>query len=163
VRHFLLRRTKGQAAPDLPPRTEDEIVVELEGEQRKLYEAELKRARAQLLGSDQPRSSTAVRFNILASLLRLRQICCHPALVDAAHADLPSAKLDALLERLEDLRDEGHQVLVFSQFVGMLELIRPRLAAAGIEHLMLTGQTEDRGGARRQFHPTAPRPSSCSR
>jgi hypothetical protein len=144
VNHFLMRRTKAQAAPDLPSRTEDDIIVELEGEQRVLYDAELKRARAHLLGVDTNRALAAVRFNVLTSLLRLRQICCHPALVDPAHRDLPSAKLDALLERLEELRDEGHQVLVFSQFVGMLQLIRARLVAAGIDHLMLTGATENR-------------------
>ncbi|MBS0632144.1 MAG: DEAD/DEAH box helicase [Verrucomicrobia bacterium] len=144
VRHFLLRRTKAQAAPDLPTRTEDDLVVELEPAQRKLYDAELKRARAQLLGIDTNSALAAVRFNVLSSLLRLRQICCHPALVDPAHKDLPSAKLDALLEHLEELRDEGHQVLVFSQFVEMLELIRTRLTTAGIGHLMLTGATENR-------------------
>ena len=144
ARHFLLRRTKGQVATDLPPRTEDEIVVDLEPAQRKLYDAELKRARAKLLGLETDRALDSVRFNILASLLRLRQICCHPALVDPAHAAMPSAKLDALMERLEELRDEGHQVLVFSQFVEMLKLIRPRLAAAGIGHLMITGSTENR-------------------
>ncbi len=144
VRHFLLRRTKAQAAPDLPSRTEDDLVVELEGEQRQLYDAELKRVRAQLLGVQNNTALAAVRFNVLASLLRLRQICCHPALVDPAHAHLPSAKLDALLERLEELRDEGHQVLVFSQFVTMLEIIRDRLRATGIAHLMLTGSTENR-------------------
>ncbi|MFI5337866.1 MAG: DEAD/DEAH box helicase, partial [Opitutales bacterium] len=144
VRHFLLRRTKAQVATDLPARTEDEIVVELEPAQRKLYDAELKRARAQLLGLETDRALDAVRFHILSSLLRLRQICCHPALIDPVHAHLPSAKLDALLERLEELRDEGHQVLVFSQFVGMLELIRLRLVDAGIGHLMLTGATENR-------------------
>lgn len=144
VRHFLLRRTKAQAAPDLPPRTEDEIIVELEGEQRRLYDAELKRARAHLLGVETSKALDAVRFHVLASLLRLRQICCHPALVDPAHAELPSAKLEALLERVEELAEEGHQVLVFSQFVGMLEIIRDRLAAAGIGHLILTGATENR-------------------
>lgn len=144
VRHFLLRRTKAQAAPDLPSRTEDDLVVELEGEQRKLYEAELKRARGHLLGIEDNSALAPVRFNVLNSLLRLRQICCHPALIDPAHRDLPSAKLEALLERLEELRDEGHQVLVFSQFVEMLEIIRARLDAAHIGHLMLTGQTENR-------------------
>ena len=144
TRHFLLRRTKAQAAPDLPSRTEDELVVELEPAQRKLYDAELKRARAQLLGIETARALDKVRFNILASLLRLRQICCHPALVDPAHATLPSAKLDALLERLDELREEGHQVLVFSQFVEMLELIRERLVTADIGHLMLTGATQNR-------------------
>ncbi len=151
VRHFLLRRTKAQAAPDLPPRTEDDLVVALEGEQQKLYDAELKRARAQLLGIDTNAALGPVRFNVLSSLLRLRQICCHPALVDPAHRDLPSAKLDALLERLEELAEEGHQVLVFSQFVEMLELIRQRVAAAGIGHLMLTGQTENRAELVDQF------------
>jgi superfamily II DNA or RNA helicase len=145
VRHFLLRRTKAQAAPDLPPRTEDEITVTLEGVQRRLYDAELKRARAQLLGIDTNHALAAVRFNVLSSLLRLRQICCHPALVDPAHRDLPSAKLEALMEQLEELRDEGHQVLVFSQFVEMLNIIRDRLVAADIGHLMLTGATENRG------------------
>ncbi len=144
VRHFLLRRTKAQAAPELPPRTEDDLVVELEGKQRALYDAELKRARAQLLGVETNHALSAVRFNVLASLLRLRQICCHPALIDEAHRDLPSSKLEALLERLEELRDEGHQVLVFSQFVKMLEIIRDRLITAGIEHLILTGATENR-------------------
>jgi SNF2 family DNA or RNA helicase len=151
VRHFLLRRTKAQAAPDLPSRTEDDLIVELEGEQRVLYDAELKRARAHLLGIDSNRALTAVRFNVLTSLLRLRQICCHPALIDPAHANLPSAKLEALLERLEELRDEGHQVLVFSQFVEMLELIRQRLSRANIGHLILTGQTENRAELVDQF------------
>jgi len=144
VRHFLLRRTKAQAAPDLPPRTEDEIVVELEGEQRRLYEAELKRARAQILGVETKSALDAVRFHVLASLLRLRQICCHPGLIDPAHAGMPSAKLDALMERIEELADEGHQVLVFSQFVEMLKIIRERLEAGGIGHLILTGATENR-------------------
>jgi len=144
VRHFLLRRTKAQAAPDLPPRTEDEIIVELEGGQRALYDAELKRARAQLLGVETKSALDAVRFHVLASLLRLRQICCHPALIDPDHAEMPSAKLDALMERVEELAEEGHQVLVFSQFVEMLKIIRERLVAAGIGHLMLTGATENR-------------------
>ncbi len=144
VRHFLLRRTKGQVASDLPARTEEDVTVELEGEQAKLYQAELKRARAQLLKVETVRQLDKVRFNILASLLRLRQICCHPGLIDPAYRETPAAKLEELMERIEELRDEGHQVLVFSQFVTMLEIIRTRLNAAGIEHLMLTGQTEDR-------------------
>ena len=151
VRHFMLRRTKAQVAPELPPRTEDIILVDLDGEQRSLYDAELKRARAQLLGIETARALDAVRFNVLASLLRLRQICCHPALVSGAHSEIPSAKLDALLERLEELRDEGQQVLVFSQFVSLLELIEPRLQAADIGYLKLTGATENRAELVDQF------------
>jgi len=144
VKHFLLRRTKAQAAPDLPPRSEDDIIIDLEGEQRELYDAELKRARAELLGVATDKQLGKARFHVLASLLRLRQICCHPALVDPAHANIPSAKLEALMERVEELADEGHQVLVFSQFVKMLNIIRDRLVEREIGHLILTGSTENR-------------------
>jgi superfamily II DNA or RNA helicase len=164
VRHFLLRRTKSQVARDLPERTEEDMIVELDGRQRALYEAELKRTRAMLLKVESARDFDAQRFNILQSLLRLRQICCDPRLIGAelskdkpsgrkksAAADdsavklsASSAKLDALLETLEPLVAEGHRVLVFSQFVTMLELIRAELVARDIQHLMLTGQTENR-------------------
>ncbi|MBT5901652.1 MAG: DEAD/DEAH box helicase [Opitutaceae bacterium] len=144
VKHFLLRRTKAQAAPDLPKRSEDDVIIDLEGEQRELYDAELKRARAELLGVKTAKELGKVRFHVLASLLRLRQICCHPALIDPSHADIPSAKLDALLERVEELAEEGHQVLVFSQFVKMLNIIRDRLVEREIGHLILTGSTENR-------------------
>ncbi len=147
VKHFLLRRTKSQVARDLPPRIEEEIVCELEGTQRTLYDAELKRARQILLGVQGAREFDAQRFNILQSLLRLRQICCDPRLIAGGHptGHAPaSAKLDALLETLEPLVAEGHKVLVFSQFVTMLELIRDELVQREIPHLMLTGQTENR-------------------
>lgn len=174
VRHFLLRRTKGQVARDLPPRTEEDLVVELEGPQRTLYEAELKRTRQMLLGVKSAREFDTQRFNILQSLLRLRQICCDPRLVgaeltaekkasrrktktagadpaEAAGKTPASAKLEALLDTLEPLIAEGHRVLVFSQFVTMLELIREELVARDIRHLLLTGQTENRQELVRQF------------
>ena len=172
VKHFMLRRTKGQVATDLPPRTEEDLFVDLDGAQRRLYDAELKRTRAMLLGVKSDRDFDQQRFNILQSLLRLRQICCDPRLVgyeeakgkrgaakkapaaagaaepEAAESlksgDTGSAKLEALLDTLEPLVEEGHRVLVFSQFVTMLELIATELKARGIGHLMLTGQTENR-------------------
>ncbi|PTX91771.1 DEAD/DEAH box helicase [Opitutus sp. ER46] len=159
VKHFLLRRTKAQVARDLPPRIEEDLVVELEGTQRALYDAELKRARALLLRVKSARELDRQRFNILQSLLRLRQICCDPRLVGVGEAPRParrratatapaadpaSAKLEALLDTVEPLAAEGHKVLIFSQFVTMLELIRDELTARGIAHLMLTGQTEKR-------------------
>ena len=168
VKHFLLRRTKSQVAQDLPPRIEEELIVELEGDQRRLYDAELKRTRALLLGVKSSREFDSQRFNILQSLLRLRQICCDPRLIGAGQLPKskhlkspkkgsanrpepspesppsPSAKLEALLDTLEPLVAQGHKVLVFSQFVTMLELIRMELNARGIAHLLLTGQTENR-------------------
>ena len=171
VRHFMLRRTKGQVARDLPPRMEEDIVVELDGVQRKLYDAELKRARQMLLGVETKREFDTQRFNILQSLLRLRQICCDPQLVgvepsgagrtkrkapaaiaEPGGADAPSsAKLEALLDTLEPLFAEGHRVLVFSQFVSMLELIREELTRREIKYLLLTGQTENRQELVQQF------------
>ena len=83
VRPFLLRRTKGQVAKDLPDRVEEDLLCEMEGEQKTLYRAELKRARQLLLGLKPNKQLNEQRFHFLTSLLRLRQICCHPALVDA--------------------------------------------------------------------------------
>ncbi|MEN9840715.1 MAG: hypothetical protein RL376_515 [Verrucomicrobiota bacterium] len=186
VRPFLLRRTKGQVARDLPARIEEEISCELEGTQRALYDAELKKTRQLLLKVETSRQFDAARFNILQSLLRLRQICCDPRLVgvddsaspanpaaarkktksvsantsgttaaapdDDAPSNRPSsAKLDALFDTIEPLVAEGHRVLVFSQFVTMLELIREELLAREISHLLLTGQTENRQDLVNQF------------
>ena len=186
VRPFLLRRTKKEVARDLPDRIEEDIACELEGPQQKLYQAELKRARASLMKVQTSKQLDKARFHILTSLLRLRQICCHPALVlsseeatkageaaVAAAADVNkpkrgkgraasgkdteetdstgSAKLDALLELLEPIMEEGGKVLVFSQFVEMLELIRAQIVARGWAHFLLTGQTDDRGPLVEQF------------
>lgn len=144
VRPFMLRRTKREVARDLPDRAEEDISCELDGPQRTLYDAELKRARQMLLGVADEKAFHAARFNILQSLLRLRQICCDPRLVTTSSQITSSAKLDALLDTLEPLVAEGHRVLVFSQFVGMLEIIRAELNSRHIGHLLLTGQTENR-------------------
>src|SRR4030095_15095749 len=122
VRPFLLRRTKSQVAKDLPDRIEEDLFCDIEGEQKTLYRAELKRAQQVLLKLKTQKQLNDERFNLLTSLLRLRQVCCHPRLVqDASKA--PSAKIEALLEQLEPLMEEGHKVLVFSQFVTMLDMI----------------------------------------
>jgi hypothetical protein len=145
VRPFLLRRTKNQVAKDLPPRTEEDLLCHLEGKQETLYQAELKRARQMLLKVGSTKELDKQRFNILTCLLRLRQICCHPALVDTNAAGAGSAKMDALLELLDPLMQEGHKVLVFSQFVGVLELIRDEIVKREWSYSMLTGDTENRG------------------
>lgn len=81
TRPFLLRRTKNEVAKDLPDRIEEDLTIELEGIQKQLYQAELKRARAHLLKARIPGQLDKLRFHLLSSLLRLRQICCHPQLV----------------------------------------------------------------------------------
>ena len=158
VRPFVIRRTKSEVAKDLPARIEEDLFCELEGPQSTLYRAELKRARAALLKLGTKAELDSQRFHILSSLLRLRQICCHPALIGAskkrkaaavesgdADPAPDSAKLAALLDILEPLVAEGHKVLVFSQFVEMLSLIRAEIAAREWPHFVLTGETEDRG------------------
>ena len=145
VRPFLLRRTKAQVATDLPPRVEEDLFCELEGNQQTLYRAELKWARQLVLGIETNEQLSQQRFNILTSLLRLRQLCCHPALIHPTAADEDSAKLDALLDLLGPLMEEGHKVLVFSQFVEVLQLIRRALTVRDWPHFMLTGDTENRG------------------
>ena len=151
VRPFVIRRTKGEVAKDLPERVEEDILCELDGHQGTLYRAELKRARAALLKISTKAELDKARFNILTSLMRLRQICCHPVLVGAkskkkVDEETPeSAKLAALLELIEPLVEEGHKVLVFSQFVEMLNLIRAEFVAREWKHFVLTGETEDRG------------------
>jgi superfamily II DNA or RNA helicase len=151
VRPFLLRRTKKEVANDLPDRIEEDITCEMEGPQAALYKAELKRARASLLKVQTSKQLDKLRFNILTSLLRLRQICCHPALIGHDDPKTESAKLTALLELLEPLMDEGHKVLIFSQFVDMLQRIQTEVAAREWPHFILTGQTEDRGDLVRSF------------
>lgn len=151
VRPFLLRRTKGQVARDLPDRTEEDLHCELEGPQKTLYRAELKRAQQLLLKVQTKQQLNESRFNILTSLLRLRQICCHPALVDGTLTDADSAKVLALIDMLEPLMEEGHKVLVFSQFVGMLEILRDTLKRRDWAHYYLAGDTEDRGALVNEF------------
>lgn len=143
TRPFLLRRTKGQVAQDLPPRTERVITVELEPAQRKLYEETRDRYRAQILGMLEGEGAATAQLRVLEGLLRLRQVCCDPRLMDST-TKVGSAKLEALLETMETLRAEGHKALIFSQFTQMLGLVKNELEARGIPYLYLDGRTKDR-------------------
>jgi hypothetical protein len=119
---FILRRTKEQVAPELPPRTERLIYTDLEPAQRKIYIRTRDYYRAQLLGMIDEGGLDNARMKILEGLLRLRQVCIHPALVEPTYKK-ESAKFEILLETLETLQAEGHKALVFSQS----ELDRRRL------------------------------------
>jgi SNF2 family DNA or RNA helicase len=154
VRPFLLRRTKSQVARELPDRIEEDLHCEMEGVQETLYRAELKRAQQMLLKVKTNADLDRERFNFLTSLLRLRQICCHPALVDNGKLTAESAKTNALVETLEPIIEEGNKILVFSQFVTMLDILKPILKDKGWKHFTLTGATEDRGDLVRKFQQT---------
>jgi SNF2 family DNA or RNA helicase len=145
ARPFLLRRTKEEVALELPPKIEEDIRVTIEGKQDELYRAEIKVARQNLLKIKDGEQLDKERFNLLTSLLRLRQICCHPALAGLKDESATSAKLEALVDLLEPLIEEGNKVLVFSQFVEMFRLIEERISNLGCPLFKLTGQTENRG------------------
>jgi SNF2 family DNA or RNA helicase len=150
VRPFLIRRTKSQVAKDLPDRVEEDIFCDLEGEQKLLYRAELKRAQQNLLKIQTKQDLNEQRFNFLTSLLRLRQICCHPALVNPKCKE-SGAKMEALMEQIEPLMEEGHKVLVFSQFTELLALLKPAVEERGWPLFYLTGETENRGDLVEKF------------
>jgi SNF2 family DNA or RNA helicase len=147
IRPFVLRRMKKQVAAELPDRTEIPQLIDLYGEQRDLYEtirvAMDKRVRDALRAHGLKRSAVTV----LDALLKLRQVCCHPALLpgDLHRGVATSAKLDALTAMIEELVAEGRRVLVFSQFTTMLARIEAELDARAIEYLLLTGKTRRRG------------------
>ncbi len=158
LRPFLLRRTKGQVAMDLPPRTEEDVYCSMEGTQSELYRRELEGAQKTLLGMGSDAELRKNSLVVLQTLMRLRQICCHPGLVNPGAAEAESAKLTALFYLLDQLREEGHKVLVFSQFVRMLDIIKARLEDEKRPYCYLTGQTKDRAGEIERFQ-TSPDPT----
>ncbi len=140
---FILRRTKDQVAPELPPRTERVIYCDMEPAQRKFYLRTRDFYRAQLLGILDEQGVNNARMKILEGLLRLRQICNHPKLVKKNFRG-DSAKMEILLDTMETLHSEGHRALVFSQFVQMLTLLRRELDRRGIPYEYLDGSTTNR-------------------
>ncbi|QAY61251.1 DNA/RNA helicase [Microbacterium protaetiae] len=142
VRPLMLRRTKELVAADLPPKQEQQLWVELAPAHRALYDTVLQRERQKVLGllDDLDRN----RFIVFRSLTLLRMLSLAPVLVDPAHARIPSAKLDDLVEQITELASEGHRCLVFSQFTSFLQLAAGRLDAAGIATEYLDGSTRRR-------------------
>lgn len=140
---FILRRTKEQVAPELPPLTERVIYTEFDASQRKLYEQTRDKYRAQLLGLVDDGGMNNARMKILEGLLRLRQICIHPALVEPTYTG-GVAKFELLRETLETLHAEGHKALIFSQFVQTLKFLEKDLKKAKIKYTYLDGKTRKR-------------------
>lgn len=141
LRPIMLRRLKKQVAQDLPDRIEERRDCPLGEEQRKLYLAELRRSREQIMQTVQNQGLAKSKIHVLAALTRLRQICCHPQLVGN---NTPSGKTETLFELLEPLMEEGQKVLVFSQFVQMLKLLEVECQQRQMTTYMLTGETKNR-------------------
>jgi superfamily II DNA or RNA helicase len=148
LRPYLLRRRKQEILSELPDKIEQVLEVELSPEQKSAYTELQLAARAQI---DQLRqqSSGAARMRVLTALLRLRQACCDLRLLGKEGSS--SAKLNALLELLQEAIDSGHRALVFSQFTAMLDIIESALEYAGISFCRLDGSTRDRQAVVERF------------
>jgi len=141
LRPLLLRRLKKHVAKDLPDRIEERRDCPLGEDQRMLYLAELRRSRDQVMKAVETQGLNKSKMHVLAALTRLRQVCCHPALVGNNTA---SGKTETLFELLDPLIADGQKVLVFSQFVQMLQLLEKECQVRNIHTHILTGQTKDR-------------------
>jgi SNF2 family DNA or RNA helicase len=144
LRPFILRRTKAEVAQELPAKTEQTIYCDLEPRDRKLYNELRDYYRSRLLKNVAQEGIKQLKFQVLEALLRLRQAACHPGLIDKKKTAEPSAKIDTLLAQLDQVLEEGHKALVFSQFTSLLAIVRARLDKAGILYTYLDGRTRDR-------------------
>ncbi|MBQ5699594.1 MAG: DEAD/DEAH box helicase, partial [Lachnospiraceae bacterium] len=135
---FLMRRLKKDVLKELPEKLETVLYSGMEGEQKTLYQANAALLREQILsgGGDFGKD----RMQILAELMKLRQICCDPSLCFAKYKG-GSAKLETCMELLENGTEAGHKILLFSQFTSMLDIIAKRLDKEKIPYYMLTGST----------------------
>jgi SNF2 family DNA or RNA helicase len=149
IRPFLLRRTKELVAADLPAKQEQVLEVRLTPRHRRIYETHLQRERQTVLGLVEDFDKH--RIAIFRSLTKLRQLSLDAALVDPEHDGVGSAKVDVLVDHLEELAAEGHRALVFSQFTSFLSRVRDRLDREGIDTVYLDGRTRRRGEVVAQF------------
>ncbi|MEZ5087160.1 MAG: DEAD/DEAH box helicase [Tessaracoccus sp.] len=141
IKPLILRRTKASVATELPDKQEQVIAVPLAPAHRKLYDRHLARERQKVMGlvGDLHRN----RITILRSLTMLRQLSLAPSLIDAGYP-ATSAKIDALMEHLDEVISAGHRALVFSQFTGFLALVKQRLREEEVRFEYLDGRTRDR-------------------
>ena len=138
---FILRRTKEQVAKDLPDKTETILYCEMEDEQRKIYDAYRNDYRNQILGTIEAQGIQKSQLTILQGLMKLRQICDSPAILNETDKfENHSIKLDELTREITE-NISNHKALVFSQFLGMLALIRERLDQQGIQYEYFDGST----------------------
>lgn len=154
IKPFVMRRTKSEVEPDLPPKTTIIRSLELSDSQKKLYESIRV---ATIVSLKAIRNSDNISNKnypvILNALLKLRQVCCHPKLtkLDTVHKNARSNKMDLLLDLLPKMIEDKRKILVFSQFSSMLKIISKELEEIGINHSMLTGETKDREAAVNHF------------
>ncbi len=151
LRPLILRRKKGDVLKELPAKTEQTLLCELSGKERKQYDELRVFYQTSLEQKIEEVGLASAKIWVLEALLRLRQAACHPGLIDPNAENESSAKLDLLLENLEQVLEEGHKALVFSQFTTLLGLLRKQIDAKGIKYEYLDGKTRDREARVQRF------------
>ena len=144
VAPFLLRRTKDAVAPELPPKIETVLSCDMDAKQARFYETLRVYHHGQVSRAIASGDVREIGAAVFTGLLRLRQAAIHPPDADPTGRGVPSVKADELLDRLEEVVQEGHHALVFSQFVSALTVFRDRAADRGIPTLYLDGKTRRR-------------------
>lgn len=142
VQPFILRRTKSQVLLDLPEKTEITLHVDLSAEEAALYESIRRDSLEKIAGCE----STARPMRILAEIMRLRRMCCNPALV-LPDTNIRSSKMELLEKIVEELLDNQHKALIFSQFVDHLALVRKLLDKMKVSYQYLDGSTPQKARA----------------
>ena len=157
LRPFILRRLKRDVAADLPAKLEQVSFCEMTSDQRAVYQQVIEASRKEVLDAVGAQGIAKSRMVVLSALLRLRQVCCDLRLLklDGVEPANASGKLELFGELLEEVIDGGHRVLVFSQFVSMLTLLKEKLTAEGIDYCYLDGSTTNRGAVVERFQKTA--------
>jgi superfamily II DNA or RNA helicase len=148
---LILRRTKEEVLSDLPPKSEQTLLCELEPAERRRYDELAAHYRAALRSRVEEMGIARAKIHVLEALLRLRQAACHPGLLDRRRKGAKSAKLTALLEQIDEVLEGSHKAIVFSQFTTLLGIVRDRLDGAGIAYEYLDGRTRKRVACVRRF------------
>ncbi len=140
IRPFIMRRMKKEVLNDLPDKLEDKMLTDLTEEQRKVYLSYMNDIRSDLFGEIREKGIEKSNMKILTALTRLRQICCHPSTF-LSNYNGGSGKMDLLMQQLDNAIANGHRTIVFSQFTGMLDIIRKELEVKQVEYFYLDGST----------------------
>jgi len=158
VQPFILRRTKEEVATDLPPKMEQVIYCSMDDEQKEYYDNLKNYYRKNLLEDTKTEKQNKEKtkkqnskIELLEALLRLRQAACHPALVNPKYKHINSTKLNILIEQINELLQENHKLLIFSQFTKFLAIVKKELDNKNIKYSYLDGQTRNREQAVKLF------------
>jgi superfamily II DNA or RNA helicase len=150
IKPFVLRRTKEQVAPELPPKTENLFYCQMSEEQSSVYEKVKSEYRNELLRSLEDGTYAKTQIQVLQGLIKLRQIANHPVMIDSEYEG-DSGKFENVVHTLSNVLDGGHKVLIFSQFVRHLNIYREHFEKEHIPYVYLDGSTQNRGDVVQQF------------